>query len=158
MTKLIQSIVVALVLLAVVPALCSAATVDLTVGGTTGYPATQSGKSYLFEKTVDFTVTTGTSGNTYKLLNIPAGAYISMVGYQVNTGNDAACTVDLGDAAGAAVWFDNASVRTGAVVYVINSVSNKVYQTADTLNLLLNNDNTQGKVTVRAVVVPMGAR
>jgi len=98
------------------------ATNDYTgTGGTTGFPPYGSGM-YLFQRTVDFSLatTTGTSGDVYQVLDIPAGTYLTGVGYLVDTDSkgylgwtNATSTIDIGDASDTDGWIDGANVVTG---------------------------------------------
>jgi len=107
----------ALLALLVLYSFAQGATNDLTVGGTSGYSAAAP-VPILAAKTVDFTVTTGTSNDIYAVLNVPAGTFVAGVGYEIEdngtyTGEDSTLTIDIGDGTDRDGWFDGANVETG---------------------------------------------
>jgi len=93
-------------------------TQDKTVGGTSGYPANVRGKTFLLERTIDFALSanTGTSGDVYQMLNIPAGSYVIAAGLEVETIEDSTCTLTIGDGTDADGWIKSTSM-TGDVTY-----------------------------------------
>lgn len=107
----------------IMPVLSMAATVDMTKGANTGYPANMMGRVYLLENTLDFSKVSGygVSGSTYQALNIPAGCMVLKVGYKLETGNTAACTVDIGDGTTPAGYFDDANVIAGQAATAVST-------------------------------------
>ena len=132
---------------------CNAETQDKTVGGTSGYPAKGFGGAVLFERTIDFSLSanTGTSNDTFQLLNIPAGTFIVGVGYEIEanaagtyTGEDGTLTVDIGDDDDTDGWFDGANVATGQTAcawstWAFGGVAAVVTNVADTTGTFATN-------------------
>ncbi len=103
-----------------------AGTTSKTKGGSQGYPANAKGKVYLLERTLDFSSSsdTGTAAEIYQLITVPAGTWVSHVGYQLITNrnnyagsSNATCTIDIGDGSDADGYIDGANVITGQTLY-----------------------------------------
>ena len=141
-----------------------AATQDKTVGGTTGYPANVRGKTFLLERTLDFSSSshTGTASDVYQMINIPAGTHVLAAGFEVETVEDSACTVDLGDGDNTVGYALNVGVTNGGTTYAWSQSTTNAYEkgvlytSADTIDLVLDNNADTLKITVRALCVPVG--
>lgn len=127
-------------------------TIDLTVGGTTGYPDHAARKSYVVEREVDFSEAANAlaQNDVAQLINIPAGSWVALVHWEVKTVEGVAATFDLGDVTdpngytpgGAADANALGSGVSGPVVLaealpntVIGYSAGKYYAAADTIDL-----------------------
>jgi len=130
---------VALLVLAVAVGV-QATTRDLTVGGTVGYAEKFAGKTFLIEKTVVFSGSsvTGTAADVYQLFNVPAGTFVLAVGYEVDTGEDGTCTMDIGDGDDTDGYFDGANIETGATATAVTEWSSTTTASAPVTNIIIN--------------------
>ncbi len=145
------------------------ATVDLTVGGTTGAPAHLSGRIFTHFIELDFATTNRASGDILQLFDIPAGSWVPLVGYQVVTAEGGVFTFDIGltgvDADGFIDGADGNTVGRGVSgpVTLAEAAPNTVvgysgghfFSATDTIDLLLNNAADAAKVRVWAVVIDL---
>ena len=72
------------------------ATVDLTVGGTSGSLAANSGRVYTDMRELNFATTGRTAADVLQLFDMPAGAFVQYVAYQVVTVEGGTFTFDIG--------------------------------------------------------------
>ncbi len=141
-----------------------AATNDVTVGGTTGYPPNGAG-TVLLQRTIDFSASslTGTSNDIYNVIAIPAGTYITAVGYVIEenskgiTGEDSVCTIDIGDTDSYDGLVNGANVLTGqvATAYIDLVTTGKLYKAQSYIAVTLKNPADTLKMTVRAFGYPV---
>lgn len=139
------------------------ATVDLTVGGTTKLASANAGKMTMLQKTLDFAVTSRSSGDVLQLFDIPAGTLVSHIVVDVQTAEGATCTADIGltgvdvDGFVDGVNLNSAAQSCSAPGALVEGTPNtwnpayangKFFATTDTIDLLLNNDASAAKVVV----------
>jgi hypothetical protein len=123
----------------------------------------------VLSNTVDFSkylssaaVTVGAaSGDSVKVLPIPAGAFVLGVRVKVVTVEGAAQTVDVGDSADDNGWGDNIDLNATTEAFSFNATTTpafgvgKYYPTVDDITLLLNNTADTAVVQVTALVFDM---
>lgn len=142
------------------------ATVDLTVGGTSGAAANLSGRIFTHEIELDFDKTNRGAADVLQLFDIPAGSFVLMVGYQVVTAEGGAATFDLGDGATPAGYVSNAdanavgrgvsgpvSLTEGAPNTVTGYSAGKFYSAADTIDMIVDAALDAAKIRVWAVLL-----
>ncbi len=141
------------------------ATVDLTVGGTSGAPAHNSGRLFTDFRELNFATTNRSSGDILQLFDIPAGAFVQFVAYQVVTAEGGTLTFDIGDTAvdadgfidgangnstgyGCSAPFTLAEATPNTIVGYGNG---KLFTSTDTIDMLLNNDADAAVIRVWCV-------
>lgn len=162
----LSKILIALVLAVGLCVAAQAAVTNVTVGG---YTSPGNSKSFSVSKTLDFTDSyVGVSGDTYKMVNVPAGTLVLAVAYETTysyktvngTNVYNAYTFDVGDGAVSTQFCDNVdgSNALGCATFTgFDSATNrtytvpiqKYYSTNDTINVLLNAGVTNGNITIR---------
>jgi len=141
------------------------ATVDLTVGGTSGSLAANSGRVFTDMRELNFATTNRSSGDILQLFDMPAGAFVQFVAYQVVTAEGGTLTFDIGltgvDADG---FIDGAngnstgygcsapfSLTEAAPNTITGYGAGHLFTATDTIDLLLNNDADAAVVRVWVV-------
>ncbi|RLB68902.1 MAG: hypothetical protein DRH04_06135 [Deltaproteobacteria bacterium] len=128
-----------------------AATYDLSVGGFSGIAATAGGKCYVLSKSLDFRTTNYASNDVLKLVNVPAGAKVLDVVFNVTRAEGSALIAVVGDGADDDCYTTNlnlnSAARTAAGVA-------KFYSASNTVQMTLGNAATNAAVTVNVIVVP----
>jgi hypothetical protein len=150
------------------------ATVDLTVGGTSGYPAVKKGGLYRITKTVDFNANNEGGANrsaadVLQLIDVPANTNVLAVGYVVETAEGGTLTFDLGDGDDVDGYVDGAdgnaagggvsslALTEGAPNTITGYSNGKYYSAADTIDMVVNNDADAAKITVVAFLMDLSA-
>jgi hypothetical protein len=155
-----------------------AATYDYTMGGTGGFLSVFGRKFYVITRVMDVAdiiasdATMAAAGkiaatDTIKAINVPDDTLVLGTVTRVMTAcTDTTATVDVGDgddvegfdaavditaAAGTNGWTNN-----DADAYSMQIASGKVYSAADTIDVLFNNDTTNGVFLVQALCVDLG--
>ena len=144
------------------------ATVDLTVGGSTGAASNLSGRIFTHFKELDFATTGRTAADVLQLFDIPARSFVQMVVWEVVTAEGGTFTFDIGDGSDVDGYIDGANgnsvakgnmslALTEAAPNTVTGYSNgKFYSAADTLDLLINDTVDAAKIRVWVVVLDFG--
>ena len=141
------------------------ATVDLTVGGTSGSLAANSGRIFTDMRELDFSVTGRTAADVLQLFDMPAGAFVQYVFYQVVVAEGGTFTFDIGvtgvDADGFVDGGNGNSVGYGgnapfalteaAPNTITGYGAGKLFTATDTIDLLINDTVDTGKLRVWVV-------
>ena len=134
------------------------ATIDETVGSTS-LPAVDGAKSFTVQNYVDFDATSRDSGDVIQMLSIPAGTFVDVVVAEIETVEGGTLTFDVGDGADANGWHDavdgNVLGQTrGTGQYSSTTDGGKLYTTADTIDITLDNDMDAVKLAIHARCTP----
>ena len=145
----------------------AAATYDLSQGGSLELSGAGSGRCFVIERQVDFSVNAIANGESATLVNVPANTFVLGVQAYVDTaeGTDA---IDIGDAASATYYLAIGSLATAAVTLwsdgttgagrVLAVAATKFYTAKNDIRLTAHTGNlASGKVTVRVCMVKFGA-
>jgi len=133
------------------------ATVDVTNG--TNYPYDGSGKVYVIENTLDFSVTSRTAADVLQVLNVNANTLVLECMVKVVTAEGGTATFDLGDGDDPNGYADAVDANSaGELVqasgaYALETLGGRLYTAADTIDITLDHTVDAAKVTVKAVVV-----
>lgn len=149
-----------------------------SVGTGGGLPAVYSGQSYLLKTSWDW-ATQGhiATGDTIKMIYIPANTFVQGVGIAITTpAPTVSATVSIGDSSGAATWLAATSVTNATTLsywstptltgtaFNTNSLSftwtpanglGKLYTSADYILLTFSGAPTNINFTVKAAAYPM---
>ncbi len=151
-----------------------AATIDLTVGGTTVIDSANLVKAYTVKRTVDCNASNAggverTAADTLQLINVPANHMALVVAYEIEVIEGDTCTFDIGDGSDPDGYHDGIDAEsTGGAANslvmaeaapntVVGYSGGKYYAAADTIDLLLNNNAVGTKITVIALLLDLSA-
>jgi hypothetical protein len=133
-------------------------------------------KTTLLERTIDFAqvaayragagLTALASGDVYELFNLPAKTLVFRVGYDVTVAEGATATFDLGDGSDTDGYLNDISlnsVASGVMTLALTDASpgvtvtaysgGKYYSSADTIDMVLNNNSIDVAVVRVWIVV-----
>ena len=91
--------------------------------------------------------------DTYELIEIPAGYFVDLVVINVETIEDSTLTFDVGDGADPNGWNDAINGENLAATHSITgtdayaTAAGKAYLTADTIDLVFDNDANTAKIS-----------
>lgn len=121
------------------------ATLDLTLGGTTGTSEQAGRKHVVFANQVDFSIAANalTATDIAQLLSVPAGFFMYRFGVRLDVVQGAVATCVFGDGADPDGWVDTAFDLDGTaldtsftlVSDAYGALGGKLYATADTIDL-----------------------
>lgn len=152
------------------------ATYDVTVGGTTGVPFNATGKLFVLKKQIDIeeviagnaTLSTAAkiaSGAYLQAIAVPAKTWVIGTGITVDTAStDTTLTVDVGwgestydedlmDDINLATTTDMINEQDEAAS--LTATNGKYFAATDTIDVLFNNDATNGVFTLKLVCVDL---
>ncbi len=128
-----------------------ATTHDVT-NSSTAFPALGAGKCFVIEKEFDCSETNLVAGDTYQAIHLPANTLVTAVVVEVTTAEGGTGTVDIGDGADPDGWCDGTNVNSATTSLGAGDLkAGKVYPSADTLDVLVNNALDTAVFTVRAI-------
>ncbi len=130
-----------------------AGTIDLTVGGTVGYPYSRAGMCYTLIASNDFSSTTGAVNDVIQMINIPANSYVQNVEADV-TAMGATLKLDIGDGTTTNQYHAALDGNSTAKTMPATTVA-KLYTVADTIDVIPANNYTGGVLVLRAIVWDM---
>lgn len=128
-------------------------TIDSTTGGTLGYPYVKTHKSFILSGVYDATKDVGAAADVVQVLTIPAGTMVQEVITDVDTIEDSTLTFDVGDGVDPNGWEDAVNGETLGKTKGDGAFEalGKLYLTADTIDMTLDDAADTVKVTIRAI-------
>ncbi len=138
------------------------ATVDLTSNASISQVGS---RAFVVSATVDFSETSRSQNDVLQLFDVAAGQRVVDVTAHVETAEGATFTFDIGDGADANGYLNNVNGNsagyTGMELALAEGTPNtvsaysdgKLYTSADTVDMVLDNNASTAKVHVRALIV-----
>ena len=129
------------------------ATKDKTVGGTGVLAANDSGEGFTLKGEIDFAVDNQSSGDIIQLISIPADTHVLAVDTKVVTAEGGTLTYESGDAVDPNGWDAAVDGNVAGSVQgngAFASDGGKLYTSADTLDIVINNDADKAKIQMFA--------
>lgn len=144
-----------------------AETYDLTVGSTTFSAVSAMSKLFVVEGECDTSSQNLASGDTAKVLSIPADTFVWRVLAEVETAEGGAATVDIGDGDDPDGFHDglnvNSEAKTMSTLSLTEADPNTVtgysngnfYSVADTIDILANAALDKAVIKLKAICIKM---
>ena len=137
------------------------ATLNLTVGGTTGLPYKDRAQCFVIRNTVDYSENNAAASDVVQVLNVPANTFVLRAGYRVITPEGAAAGGTLGDGADPDGFFATSDLNAAAGTTALSAGATvgyalgKFYTAADTIDHVVSAALDTAVVEYMAICIPL---